>query len=304
MRAILQFFQPIRVFSQLNPQYDFIWQFEMDSRYTGHFYPFLEQAAAFAKQQPRKNLWERNSYFYIPKVHGTWDDFVDQVDQSMIGRDSIWGPRPAKGINVEGKAPLPPSNEEDDFWNWGVGEEADVITWLPQFNPRHTHWPFHDRVYNFRDKGRTPRRASVVAMSRVSARLLQFMHSDQVEKGFGLASEMSPSTWALFYGLKAVHVPQPIYHAHNTDVEELNRRANSGQPGAISAGPNSIWSWDQHDDILIKLSYMFGSDFPEKLYRAWLGYDGIDRVRISQRAYLDSRFISKDSPTPIEFGSY
>ncbi|KAF4766687.1 hypothetical protein HAV15_010591 [Penicillium sp. str.  len=276
--AILQYFQPMQIFSRLNPQYDFLWQFEMDSRYTGHFYNFLQQASEFAKQQPRKNLWERNSYFYIPAVHGTWDDFIDQVDQSMTGLDSVWGPRPAKGINVGNEAPKPPrSNLEDDSWSWGVGEEADVITWLPQFDPRHTDWPFADRVYNFRQKGRTPRRASVVAMSRVSARLLRLMHADKTEKGLGLASEMSPTSWALYYGLKAVQVPQPIYHAHETNPDELNLRANSGKPGQISAGPNSIWSWNQHNDILMKMSYMFGSEFPEKIYRAWLGYDNAEK---------------------------
>ncbi|KAJ5968865.1 hypothetical protein N7501_005113 [Penicillium viridicatum] len=258
--AILQYFQPMQIFSRLNPQYDFFWQFEMDSRYTGHFYNFLQQATEFAKQQPRKNLWERNSYFYIPAVHGSWDDFTDQVDQSMTGVNSIWGPHPAKGIE-------------------GVGEEADVITWLPQFDPRHTEWPFADRVFNFRQKGRTPRRASVVAMSRVSARLLRLMHKDKTEKGFGLASEMSPTSWALYYGLKAVQVPQPIYHAHETNPVELNLRANSGKPGKISAGRNSIWNWNQHNDIVMKMSYMFGSEFPERIYRAWLGYDGEEKNR-------------------------
>ncbi|KAI3287700.1 hypothetical protein DTO002I6_7666 [Penicillium roqueforti] len=284
--AILQYFQPMQIFSRVNPQYDFFWQFEMDSRYTGHFYNFLEQAADFARQQPRKNLWERNSYFYIPAVHGSWDNFIDQVDQSMIGLDSIWGSRPAQGIEVGNEAPEPVHSDfnsdsnDDDFWSWGVGEEADVITWLPQFDPQHTDWPFADRVYNFRQKGRTPRRASVVAMSRVSARLLRLMHADKIEKGLGLASEMSPTSWALYYGLKAVQVPQPIYHAHETNPIELNLRANSGKPGKISAGRDSIWSWNQHNDILMKMSYMFGSQFPEKIYRAWLGYDDAEKVSL------------------------
>jgi hypothetical protein len=269
----------MQILSRLNPQYDFFWQFEMDSRYTGHFYHFLQQASEFAKQQPRKNLWERNSYFYISAVHETWDEFIDRVDQSMLGLDSVWGPQPAKGINIGNEGSKPPrSTLEEDSWSWGVGEEADVITWLPQFDPRHTHWPFADRVYNFRQKGHTPRRASVVAMSRISARLLRLMHKDKSEKGFGLASEMSPTSWALYYGLKAVQVPQPIYHAHKSNPDELNIRANSGKPGKISAGPNSIWSWNQHNDILMKVSYMLGSKFPEKIYRAWLGYDDAEKV--------------------------
>ncbi|KAJ6124114.1 hypothetical protein N7471_011431 [Penicillium samsonianum] len=96
-------------------------------------------------------------------------------------------------------------------------------------------------------------------MSRVSARLLQLMHADKTEKGVGFACEMSPTSWALYYELKAVQVPRPIYHAHETNPIELNLRANSGKPGKISAGWNSIWSWNKHNDIPMKMPYMFGS---------------------------------------------
>ncbi|KAJ5901283.1 hypothetical protein N7504_007276 [Penicillium tannophilum] len=273
-KAILQYFQPIQIFSRLNPQYEYIWQFELDARYTGHLYHFLEQAAAFAKKQPRKYMWERNSYFYISAVHGDWEQFMDNVDQSMGTQEGIWGPKPAIGINVEDEAPkVPTSDNQDNLWEWGIGEEADVITWMPQFNPKNTGWPFRDRIFNFLQGTRTPVRASPVAMSRVSARLLRLMHKDKTRGGFGLASEMSPVSWALFYGLKSVQVPMPIYHELKWDPVELNRRANPGKPGGINAGKKSIWSWQMHDDIMLKLSYMFSSDFAGKLYRAWLGLD-------------------------------
>ncbi|KAJ5667456.1 hypothetical protein N7507_003320 [Penicillium longicatenatum] len=286
--AILQYFQPIQIFSRLNPQYEYIWQFELDARYTGHLYHFLEQAAAFAKKQPRKNMWERNSYFYIPAVHGDWETFMDTVDQSMSSREGTWGPKPALGINVEDEAPkVPTSNNQDNLWRWGIGEEADVITWMPQFNPKNTGWPFRDRIFNFWQGTRTPVRASPVAMSRVSARLLRLMHQDKTRDGFGLASEMSPVSWALFYGLKSVQVPMPIYHELKWDPVELNRRANPGKPGSVNAGQNSIWTWQMHDDIMLKLSYMFSSDFPGKLYRAWLGLDdAVEREESHRRLCL------------------
>ncbi|KAJ6162648.1 Protein of unknown function DUF3405 [Penicillium chrysogenum] len=271
--AILQYFQPTQIFSRLHPQYDYVWQFEMDSRYTGHMYDLLHKAAEFAKQQPRKYLWERNSHFYIPAVHGTWEEFMEKVDQEMPGHDnsSVWGPRPAEGIDIEGQAIIPPSDEPG---SWGVGEEADLITWLPHFNPVGTDWPFRDRVFNFPQDQETPRWAAVVAMSRISARLLGLLHKDKVKSGVGLASEMSPISWALYYGLKAVQIPQPVYHDAKWDPEELNRRANPGEPGQVNAGFNSIWSWGQHDDIMYNTTFMFNSEFAEKLYRAWLGYDG------------------------------
>jgi len=219
-------------------------------------------------------MWERNSYFYIPAVHGGWEQFIESVDQSMSTREGIWGPKPPFGIDVEDEAPkVPTSDSQDNLWQWGIGEEADVITWMPQFNPKNTGWPFRDRIFNFWLGTRIPVRASPVAMSRVSARLLRLMHKDKTRNGFGLASEMSPVSWALFYGLKSVQVPMPIYHELKWDPVELNRRANPGKPGGINAGKDSIWSWEMHDDIMLKLSYMFSSEFPGKLYRAWSGLD-------------------------------
>lgn len=243
----------------------------MDLRYTGHLYHFLQRATEFAKRQPRKHLWERNTYFYIPTIHGTWDDFIQKVDREMVNRDSIWGPRPAKGINVEGQTKEPPvSNPDDDSWEWGVGEEADLITWLPHFDPERTNWAYRNYVYNFPERAYTPRRASVVAMSRLSTRLLRLLHKDQVERGVGLGSEMSPLSWAMYYGLKAVQIPQPLYHPHKWDLDELNRYANSDE---FNARWYSIWSWNQHNELKRSLSYMWASDFPEKLYRTWLGFN-------------------------------
>jgi hypothetical protein len=53
--------------------------------------------------------------------------------------DSIWGLHLAKGIDVgKGTLELPQADQEDRYWDWGVDEEDDVITWLPHFDPRHT----------------------------------------------------------------------------------------------------------------------------------------------------------------------
>ncbi|QQK46278.1 Reticulocyte-binding protein 2-like protein a [Penicillium digitatum] len=277
--GILQYFQPTQIFSRLHPQYDYIWQFEIDSRYTGHMYERLHKATEFAKQRPRKYLWERNSHFYIPAVHGIWEEFMKKIDQEMPGHDnsSVWGPHPAEGIDIEGQAILPPvPRPGDEPGTWGVSEEADLITWLPHFNPVGTDGPFRGRVFNFPQDQETPRRAAVVAMSCISARLLSTLLKNRVKSGIGLASEMSPISWALYYGLKAVQVPQPVYHNSKWDPEELNRRVNPGEPGKVNAGLGSIWSWGQHDDIIYNTTFMFNSEFAEKLYRAWLGYDGAE----------------------------
>ncbi|KAJ5996001.1 Protein of unknown function DUF3405 [Penicillium canescens] len=113
-------------------------------------------------------------------------------------------------------------------------------------------------------------------MSRVSARLLRLLHHDKVKMGVGLASEMSPISWALYYGLKAVQIPHPVYHESKWDPQVLNRRANPGEPGMVNAGIDSIWSWDKHNDIIYNTTFMFNSKFSEKLYRAWMGFDGAE----------------------------
>jgi hypothetical protein len=274
-KAILQYFQPMQIFAQLHQEFDFYWQLEMDARHTGHLYDFLERAAEFAKMQPRKYLWERNAHFYMPAVHGSWDNFMQRIDQHMRGQKSIWGPLPPHNITPDG--PIPPFKDPvNDNYQWGVGEEADLITWLPHFDPEKTEWPFRNEVYNFEQGSNTTRRSSVVAMSRTSKDLLRVMHRDQISKGLGLVSEMSAVSWAMYYGLKAVQVPHPMYLDGIWNLAGLEKRVNSGNASHTSAGFRSIWSWGHHDDILYRMTYMFHTAFPEKLFRFWLGYEDDD----------------------------
>ncbi|KAL8641807.1 MAG: hypothetical protein Q9226_008583, partial [Calogaya cf. arnoldii] len=82
-------FMPVQYFSHQHPEYDFVWNWEMDVRYTGHWYHFFEQIRRWTKAQPRKGLWERNGRFYIPSVHGSWEDFKQMVRvQTEMGTDS------------------------------------------------------------------------------------------------------------------------------------------------------------------------------------------------------------------------
>lgn len=251
----------------------------MDARYTGHLYRLVTQATDFARRQPRKHLWERNSYFYIPAIHGTWEEFTAKVNRDMVKRDSIWGPRPAEDIDLGKHRPVPPvASPDDDEGDWGVGEDADLITWLPHFDPAGVNWPWGQEIYHFQQQEHTPRRATVGAMSRLSTRLLRVMHKDQACKGLGLASEMMPISWAMYYGLKAVQVPQPVYHERAWDPSELDHRANSEKTGKINGDLNSAWGYKSCDDILLYTSFMWRSSFAERLYRAWLGYDGAEEV--------------------------
>ncbi|KAJ6155279.1 hypothetical protein N7470_005845 [Penicillium chermesinum] len=175
---MFQYWQPVQAFAQSHADFDYYWQIEMDSRFTGHSYHYLEKAVKFAKEQPRKYLWERNAYFYIPGSHGTWEQFADMVASSMRGYESSLAPKVHQANPL---GPRPPVNSpDDDDFEWGIGEEADFISFLPIFDPINTEWPFSDKVWGLPEN--VPRRASPVAMGRVSKVILQGLHDMQVEK--------------------------------------------------------------------------------------------------------------------------
>ncbi|KXG50850.1 uncharacterized protein PGRI_064220 [Penicillium griseofulvum] len=270
----LQHHQPLQIFSQLYPHFDYYWQLEMDARHTGHIYHFLDRAVSFARQQPRKYLWERNAYFYTPGAHGNWSQFTQMVHDSLADNSNrtVWGPVSRTGIRPLGPEPPVPYPDQDNY-TWGVGEEADFITFLPTFNPQHTQWTFPDKIWNFKYGEGTPRRAAVITMGRYSKRLLDLIHHAQATKGLGLASEMTGASWALFHGLKAVHVPHPIYADGQWTPRELARIYNPGPPENVNGGSDSIWNFDHiFDHIMYRLSYMFTTHSAEDLYRRWLGF--------------------------------
>jgi len=205
----------------------------MDAHNTGHTYHFLEKAVAFAKAQPRKYLWERNAYFYLPGAHGSWQDFTHTVDRSMRGREesSVWGPVPAPGAPIRPLGPTPPlSNPRHENYVWGVGEEADLVTLLPIFDAAATNWTFPNKTWGV--PADMPRRASPITMWRMSRGLLGAMHAAAADDGAAVVSEMSAPTFALLHGLKAVAVPHPIYLDGQWTARELAQVVNRGSDPA------------------------------------------------------------------------
>ncbi|KAF9239770.1 hypothetical protein CBS147339_9025 [Penicillium roqueforti] len=303
-----QYWQPVQIFSQSFQEFEYYWQLEMDARFMGHSYHFLEKSVEFAKRQPRKYLWERNAYFYLPGIHGSWQDFVRMVGSSVNGRGSVWGPQGTSDTTPVGPKPTTPS-PEDDKYEWGVGEEADFISFLPIFDPVDTKWTFSNRLWGVSEN--TPRRASPVAMGRISKILVQQMHDLQIQ-GMGLVSEMTAPSLALWHGLKAVHVPHPVYIDGKWTAKELGRILNPGEPQKINGGSDSIWNWDHRwDHILYRLSYMFSTQTSEDLYRRWLGYpidpnqftDGSYHQDPQGRNWFDGGDLREDLYGPLCFPS-
>ncbi|KAI1937154.1 hypothetical protein LOZ66_004071 [Ophidiomyces ophidiicola] len=73
-------FMAVQHFSHRHPQYEFVWNWELDVRYSGHWYALVQGLGAWAQAQPRKHLWERSGRFYVPTVHGGWQDFRRRIE--------------------------------------------------------------------------------------------------------------------------------------------------------------------------------------------------------------------------------
>ncbi|KAH8156184.1 hypothetical protein CIB48_g12062 [Xylaria polymorpha] len=230
-----QMYQALQIFSHKFPEYDYIWQLEMDLRITGHVHDTLQSATAFAKEQSRRNLWERNGRFYIPGLHdNSYENFTHTVELEIvdaeIGDTGIWGP--VSTTDFEPQGPKPPPRSQID---WGIGEEADLISFMPMIDAIGTNWVYESNIYGFADEEATPRRLSVVSISRTSRRLLRLVSEAQQRRGQWLVSEATMETFALLHGLKAVTVPHPIAFGYPITPEELEANIHRG-PRSNRAG--------------------------------------------------------------------
>jgi hypothetical protein len=284
-------------FAHKHPEYDFFWHWEIDIRYTGHYYNLFSQIDEWTKAQPRKGLWERNSRFYVPTVHGTWEDFkhMSRV-QSEMGTESsnnlwsgvngaktpaekpkadkpIWGPErpvdPEDWFEVDGD-PQPPTGFDKDKYEWGVGESADLVTLNPIFNPDGTTWLLAGDITGYNTtEVLPPRRAAIVSSSRMSKRLLTTMHRETAFKKHHAFTEMWPSTTALHHGYKAVYVPHPMYVDREWPTEYLADVMNAGRNGAAGGTRTSVFGEREHN--LMGMTWYYNAGFAPNLWKRWLG---------------------------------
>jgi hypothetical protein len=75
-----QMYQALQIFSHSFPEFDFVWQLEMDARFTSNVAKMLTSAGSWANRQPRKNLWERNGRWFIPALWKDYASFSAHVD--------------------------------------------------------------------------------------------------------------------------------------------------------------------------------------------------------------------------------
>jgi hypothetical protein len=302
-----QQWMPVQWFSRNNPQFDYVWNWEMDVRYIGNHYHLLTQIASFAKKQPRKYLWERNARFYMPAFHGS--EYADYFNETnSIIRESaskgllrpIWGPKPYISSQIP-LGPTPPHPESEDDFTWGVSEEADFITLLPIWDPVKTKWTMTNKVWNFTpgirphfsDRHPTdddfshpslkkiPRRGYINTVVRLSRRMIDAMHAETLA-GRSMQAEMWPSSVALHHGFKAAYVPQPIYSARQWPARYADAvfNADGGVLARWGQEADSIYNQDREVNFR-SWSWYYHAEFPRVLYRRWMGWkaeDGLGNV--------------------------
>ncbi|KAH7042681.1 hypothetical protein B0J12DRAFT_205816 [Macrophomina phaseolina] len=293
-------FMPVQWFSKTHPEFDYIWNWETDARYTGQHYHFLSKIQDFARNQPRKYLWERNKRYYIPGLHGDYETYFNDTNQIVEDAWSqgqvpspVWGPQPYSPVQTP-VGPMPPHEMNVDNYEWGVGEEADLITLLPMFDPVRTFWSYRDKIWNYipglhpdfsvdpYDNAYTdprfvtiPRRIFINTVARFSKRMLHTMHIEN-KVGRCMQAEMWPATVALQHGLKAVYAPQPIWFDRVWPPHYIDAIFNANLDGDFnpigwSEGPDSPYNGDREHNYY-GWSWYFSSRFPKDIYRRWLGW--------------------------------
>jgi hypothetical protein len=297
-------YMPVQYFAHQHPEYDFFWHWEMDIRYTGHFYHLFNQVSSWAKEQPRKGLWERNGRFYVPSEHGNWEDFRHMVRVQIehgtsakqnvyakLGADAgtkppldkdarrsekpVWGPVPptGEGDSIESEHdPIPPTSYDKDEYEWGVGEEADFITFNPLFDPSGTNWILAEDVTGYNtSESYPPRRTAIITASRLSRRLLETMHRETALKRHTMFSEMWPGSCALHHGLKAVYAPHPVYIDRAWPTSYLAAIFNNGRNGAAGGARTSVFS-DERQHNFRGTTWYYDAGFSPNIWKRWLGY--------------------------------
>ncbi|KAL7942177.1 hypothetical protein V8C42DRAFT_160077 [Trichoderma barbatum] len=262
----------VQKFSLDHPEFDYIWNWEMDFRFTGHHYDMLDNIAKFAAKQPRRGAWERSERWYIPEYHGDYDTtFRKDVEDTYAG-DTVWGPPDLPFITPVGPKP-PVKTPEEDNYSWGVGEEADFIALGPIFNPVNSNWIIRDNVWGYSDKTHRardlPRRTTIVTHSRLSKRLIDIMHVENL-RGNHVASEMTPQTLALLHGFKAVYAPHPIFTDRDWNGKFLNQWFNPGPKGE-SGGYGSPMGWGRERRFQGHTWY-YRAEPPNRMYNNWMGW--------------------------------
>ncbi|SMR41457.1 unnamed protein product [Zymoseptoria tritici ST99CH_1E4] len=248
-RAMHQMYQALQIFSYTFPEFDHIWQFEMDARLTGNAARTLDDVTTWSTSQPRKNLWERNARFYVPGLWSDYSAFSRALDAELANHtdSTTWGPPPTAQNYITPGGPPPPSRSNT---TWGIGEAPDLITFSPMIDPIGSDWAYEEGgVHGFDPPASLPRRMAIVSMTRTSRRLLRLISLEQRETGNWLVSESTPETFTFLHGLKGVYAPHVVSFSFDDgkgkglETEEMEEMVHKGPWWSRAGGARTGFLW-------------------------------------------------------------
>ncbi|KAK4104648.1 hypothetical protein N658DRAFT_483536 [Parathielavia hyrcaniae] len=274
---------PLQVFAMNHPEYEHFWNWELDMRFLGNYYELFDRLGAWGRQQSRVGAWERSAKYYIPRYHGSWDNFTQVVHDETVasGRPAVFGPVTFPGrvplrSELGGQSFIPAScARRTERARCGVGEEADLITLNPLFDAEDSGWVFASDVTGYpTDQPPPPRRSAIITASRLSRRLLAAMHEETWRMHHAMFSEMFPAAVALHHGLKAVYAPHPVSLDREWDLHAVDAAFNGGRDGSAGGAGSPFDLRNEHNHK--GTSWYYNSEFAGLLWRRWLGYAQYD----------------------------
>ncbi|KAK0630473.1 hypothetical protein B0T17DRAFT_490451 [Bombardia bombarda] len=266
-RTMWQVYQPMQLLALHYPEFDHMWQFELDIRFTGDAGKYLDRMGDFARNEPRKQALERATFQHMQQRIGSYQNFSAAVNASNNGSAYLWGPLRIPDLLPIGPEPPTLSPADDDF-RWGVGEEADVIvTSLCNNASAAMSWIFRDWLFGFSDGLDTTRFFCPPAITRTSRTLLLAVHQAQVQFGMTVPSEATPPSFAVWHGLKLSFPQQPVFFENPTDDEYMDGWWKGGPANSSTGvGPDLLAHPRGYG-----LSFWWETLWPRLLYDAWEG---------------------------------
>ncbi|PHH63627.1 hypothetical protein CDD81_5608 [Ophiocordyceps australis] len=259
-RTMWQANQPLQLFALHYPEFDHYWQIELDQRFSSDAGAYLDAVAAFARREPRRQALERASFPLRQQQHSSYAELSAAVDAANAGASRAWGPLDAPA-EIDPMGPQAPASLD---WQWGVGEEADVIVTSFCAPVHGSQWVFAHYARGF--AAATQRWFCPPAVMRASRSLLLAVHAAQASQGLSVASEAMLPTWALWHGLKLSYPPQPVFARGPQD--------EAWYGVAPEASPNGLGHGNPQSFAQRGLSWWWASDWPRHLMDAWLhGHD-------------------------------
>ncbi|KAH6623108.1 hypothetical protein F5144DRAFT_496876 [Chaetomium tenue] len=266
-RTMWQVFQPMQLLALHYPEFDHFWQLELDMRFLGDAGKFLDRLAATARNEPRKQALERSTFWHMIAEIGDYGEFFAAVNEANRGGSHAWGPLKVNEILPIGPEP-PVADPRDENFEWGVGEEADVITTsycMDALIPN--EWVFKNWIHGFRQGPRTPRFYCPPAIQRGSRNLYLAIHQAQMEQGVRIPSEATLPSFALWHGLKLAFPQHPVFH-RDKDNHENRRGWWRGGPRASSTG---LGPDDAAHPNGRGLTFWWESTWAKNVFNEWYG---------------------------------